>query len=222
MKTLRIPLLLAILSISPLALASPLSQSETEELVNRIEALHAAKPSLQANFREERQMAMLKNPVVNEGKVWCTLPDKIRREIGGNTPSTTVIDGKKMVIYYPNFKEEELYDLERRPVLRDSLEALTAGLDFQKVYNYYNIQATREGNVYRIVLTPKTPTLRKVVKSVVLTVDPNLAPARVDFESARGEKISTTYSNVRREAIPESMFQFNAPAGTNVTKPLGS
>ena len=82
MKTLRIPLLLAILSISPLALASPLSQSETEELVNRIEALHAAKPSLQANFREERHMTMLKNPVVNEGKVWCTLPDKIRREIG--------------------------------------------------------------------------------------------------------------------------------------------
>ena len=222
MKTLRIPLLLAILSISPLALASPLSQSETEELVNRIEALHAAKPSLQANFREERHMTMLKNPVVNEGKVWCTLPDKIRREIGGNTPSTTVIDGKKMVIYYPNFKEEELYDLERRPVLRESLEALTAGLDFQKVYNFYNIQAAREGNAYRIVLTPKTPTLRKVVKSVVLTVDPNLAPAQVDFESARGEKISTTYSNVRREAIPESMFQFDAPAGTNVTKPLGS
>jgi outer membrane lipoprotein-sorting protein len=222
MKTLRIPLLVSALSLSPLAQASPLSPSETEDLVNRIEALHAAKPSLQANFREERHMAMLKDPVVNEGKVWCTLPDKIRREIGGNTPSTTVIDGKKMVIYYPNFKEEELYDLERRPVLRDSLEALTAGLDFQQVHNFYNIQATREGGIYRIVLTPRTPALRKVVKSVVLTVDPNLAPARVDFESARGEKVSITYSNVRREAIPESMFQFSAPPGTNVTKPLGS
>jgi outer membrane lipoprotein-sorting protein len=166
-------------------------------------------------------MAMLKDPVVNEGKVWCTLPDKIRREIGGNTPSTTVIDGKKMVIYYPNFKEEELYDLERRPVLRDSLQALTAGLDFQQVYNFYNIEAAKEGNVYQIVLTPKTSALRKVVRSVVLTVDPNLAPARVDFESARGEKVSITYSNVRREAIPESMFQFTTPPGTNVTKPLG-
>jgi outer membrane lipoprotein-sorting protein len=219
MKKIIISLLLA---IPPLAQALPLNQSETEDLVKRIETLHVAKPSLQANFREERHMAMLKDPVVNEGKVWCTLPDKIRREIGGNTPSTTVIDGKKMVIYYPNFKEEELYDLERRPVLRDSLHALTAGLDFQQVYNFYNIEAAKEGSVYQIVLTPKTSALRKVVRSVVLTVDPNLAPARVDFESARGEKVSITYSNVRREAIPESMFQFTAPPGTNVTKPLGS
>ncbi|MGA8659204.1 MAG: outer membrane lipoprotein carrier protein LolA [Chthoniobacterales bacterium] len=218
MRKIIISLLLAIPS---LVHASPLNRSETEDLVKRIEALHLAKPSLQANFREERHMAMLKDPVVNEGKVWCTLPDKIRREIGGNTPSTTVIDGKKMVIYYPNFKEEELYDLERRPVLRDSLQALTAGLDFQQVYNFYNIEAAKEGNVYQIVLTPKTSALRKVVRSVVLTVDPNLAPARVDFESARGEKVSITYSNVRREAIPESMFQFTTPPGTNVTKPLG-
>ena len=63
-----------------------MTQSDIDQLVQKLQALHNTQPSLQANFREERHLAMLKDPVVNEGKVWFTLPDKIRREIGGKTP----------------------------------------------------------------------------------------------------------------------------------------
>ena len=101
-----------LVALAPLAGAATMTQSDIDELVQKLQALHNSQPSLQANFREERHLAMLKDPVVNEGKVWFTLPDKIRREIGGRTPSTTVIDGKKMSIYYPNYQQLEVYDLE--------------------------------------------------------------------------------------------------------------
>ena len=112
---------------------------------------------------------MLKDPVVNEGKVWFTLPDKIRREIGGKTPSTTVIDGKKMSIYYPNYQQVEIYDLEKRPLIKDSLRALTAGLNFREVASYYEMTGSKNGSDYQITLTPKTASVRKLVKSVDLT-----------------------------------------------------
>ncbi len=215
--------LLALLLALPLTLhAVPLTTPETQDLVKKIEALHQTKPSLQARFREERRTPVLKDPVVNEGKIWATLPDKIRREIAAPNPSTTVIDGKKMVIYYPRLHDAELYDLEKRPILKDPLKALTAGLDFQQVYNYYNVEGTREGNVYRLTLTPKTSALKRVVKSVTVTIDENLSPARVDFETAKGDQITEVYSNVRRDPIPDSMFEFTPPAGTNITKPFGS
>jgi outer membrane lipoprotein-sorting protein len=204
------------------ASAAPMSSGEIQDLVNRLQALHESSNSLEANFREERRMAMLKEPVVSQGKIWFTMPDKIRREIGGSTPSTTVINGKKMVIFYPKFKEEELYDLEKRPMLKDSLQALTAGLNFRQVSAYYNIEGSHEGNQYRVVLTPKTAAIRKIVKSVTLTIDRNLTPQHVVFESARGEKVNVTYSDVRRDPVPESVYQFNPPPGTNVTTPLGS
>jgi outer membrane lipoprotein-sorting protein len=124
---------LLIVGIATLAKASPMSQGEIDQLVQRLQALHSSEPSLQANFREERHLAMLKDVIVNEGKVWFTLPDKIRREIDGKTPSTTVIDGKKMSIYYPNYQQVEVYDLEKRPIIKDSLNALTAGLNFREI-----------------------------------------------------------------------------------------
>ena len=165
---------------------------------------------------------MLKEPIVNEGKVWFTLPDKIRREIGGRTPSTTVIDGSKMSIYYPNYQQVEVYDLEKRPMLKDSLRALTAGLNFREVSTFYQIEGSKEGNVYHISLTPKTSSVKKLVRSVDLIIDDNLNPQRVYIEDAKGQKISVTYTNVRRDAIPDSTFEFAAPPGAKVSAPLGS
>jgi outer membrane lipoprotein-sorting protein len=125
--------LLVSLCFATVLRAAPLSQDEINDLVQRLQTVYQNRTSLQANFREERHVAILKEPVINQGKIWFTPPDKIRREIGGNSPSTTVIDGKKMTIYYPNLKTAEQYDLEKRPIIRQSLEALTAGLNFQRV-----------------------------------------------------------------------------------------
>jgi outer membrane lipoprotein-sorting protein len=205
-------LIIALLFLLPwVAQSTPLSQSETQDLIRRIQANNLSRPSFQANFRQERNMATLKRPVINEGTVWAILPDKIRREIGGSNPSASVIDGMPMVIYYPNLKEEEVYDFERRPTLKDSIQALTAELDFQQVYSFYNIEASRDRNEYRITLTPKTATIGKVIKWVVLTIDEDLAPSKVDLVAARGEKVAVTYSDVRHKSVPDSMFQFNPP-----------
>lgn len=214
-------LLLFLFLLPSVCLAAPLSQSETQDLVRRIQAFNQSKPSLQANFSEERHAAALKEPLRNEGKIWATLPGKIRREVGGNMPSATVIDGKKMVVYFPNLKEEEVYDLEKQPMLKDSLQALTAGLDFQQANRFYNIVAAKEGNKYRITLTPKTATVSKVVSWVVLTVDQNLVPMQVQLETAHGERIDIVYSDVQHKSIPDATFQLNPPADTKVSQPLG-
>jgi outer membrane lipoprotein-sorting protein len=202
--------------------AAPLSQDEITDLVKRLETVYQNRTSLQANFREERHMAILKDPVINEGKIWFTPPDNIRREITGNSPSTTVIDGKKMTIYYPNLKTAEQYDLEKRPIIRQSLQALTAGLNFQRVGDYYNIEGTKEGNTYVITLTPKAASIRRLVKSLTLTMQTDLTPEKVDYQSPRGERVLIDYSNVKRDPVPESQYEFNPPVGTNVTNPFGS
>ena len=141
---------------------------------------------------------------------------------GGSRPSTTIIDGNKMSIYYPSFQQLEVYDLAKRPMLRDSIQAIAAGLNFQKVTSYYNIEGSKEGNVYRLVLTPKTSNMRRLLKSVDLTIDQNLSPTEVQVLDAKGEKVLVNYSNVHRGSVPDSTFQFSPPAGTTVTTPLGS
>src|SRR5258708_26242581 len=101
-----IPILIIVCAATVLR-AAPLSQDEINDLVQRLQTVYQNRTSLQANFREERHVAILKEPVVNQGKIWFTPPDKIRREIGGNSPSTTVIDGKKRGRSYTHAKTPE-------------------------------------------------------------------------------------------------------------------
>ncbi len=199
-----IPILIIVCAATVLR-AAPLSQDEINDLVQRLQTVYQNRTSLQANFREERHVAILKEPVVNQGKIWFTPPDKIRREIGGNSPSTA-----------------EQYDLEKRPIIRQSLEALTAGLNFQRVADYYNIEGTKENNSYVVTLSPKTASIRRLVKSLTLTMQTDLTPEKVDFQSPRGERVLIDYSNVKRDPVPDSVYEFTPPAGTNVTNPFGS
>ena len=211
-----------LLAIAPLAGAATMTPSDIDQLVQKLQALHNTQPSLQANFREERHLAMLKDPVVNEGKVWFTLPDKIRREIGGKTPSTTVTDGKKVSIYYPNYQQVEVYDLEKRPIIKDTMRALTAGLNFREVATYYAIEGSKNGSQYQLTLTPKTASVRKLVKTVNLTIDENLTPVRVVIQDNKDQVFTETYTNVRRDTLPASTFEFSPPPGTKVSTPLGN
>jgi outer membrane lipoprotein-sorting protein len=202
--------------------AVPLTQDEITDLVRRLESVYQNRTSLEANFREERHMSILKEPVISEGKIWFTPPNKIRRETTGNSPSTTVIDGRKMTIYYPNLKTAEQYNLEKRPIIRESLQALTAGLNFQRIADYYNIEGSKQDKTYTVTLTPKTPSIRRLVKSLTLTIHTDLTPLKVDFQSPRGERVLIDYSNVKRAPVPDSEYDFTPPPGTNVTNPFGS
>jgi outer membrane lipoprotein-sorting protein len=214
--------LLVSVVIASFASAAPMTSDEINDLVKKLESHYENRISLQANFREERHMSILKEALVNQGKLWYTPPDKFRREIEGAQPSTTVIDGKQMTIYYPNLKTAERYNLDKRPELKNSIQAITAGLNFQRLGDYYNIEGTKDGKVYHVTLTPKTASIRKMVKTVTITVQQDLTPEAVDLETARGEKVNITYSNVKRDTVSDSTYQFNPPAGTNITTPFGS
>jgi outer membrane lipoprotein-sorting protein len=95
-------------------------------------------------------------------------------------------------------------------------------LNFQRLTDYYNIEGTKEGKSYRVTLNPKTASIRKMVKTITITVEQDLTPEAVELETARGEKVNITYSNVKRDSVSDSTYQFNPPAGTNITTPFGS
>jgi outer membrane lipoprotein-sorting protein len=91
----------------------------------------------------------------------------------------------------------------------------------QQVNSFYNVEAAKDGGAYRITLTPKAAAVSKVVKWVSLTVDQNLLPSQVEFETARGDKMAIRYSNIHHKSIPDLMFQLTPPPGTKVTQSLG-
>jgi outer membrane lipoprotein-sorting protein len=214
-------ILISALCLTGFANAQPLPPAEREQILQRLAELRAKSPFLQADFYEEKTSRLMSKPIKSQGTVWFRAPDKFRREIKGRNPSVTVSDGRAMWIYYPNFNEVELYTLGSHGVFDDAIAALTTGLTFDRVEEFYEIRMVREGELLRVELSPKRSNLKRVVQKLTVWMDDELRGVRSELILPKGDRVITQYRNQSREPLPPSTFQFTPPAGANVTRPMG-
>jgi outer membrane lipoprotein carrier protein len=214
-------MVVAFLFFVPLASAETLSPADVKALLARIREKRAAAPQVQADFQEEKTVHMLNKPIVSSGKMWFQAPNKFRREAKGNSPSITVSDGQHLWIYYPKFQSAEHYSLGKRSPLDAGIAAITASLNLENVEATYHITATKEADGYQLQLTPRNPSMKRLLQSFSIRMNNELQVIRTEMLQPNGDRIVTTYSNESRAPIPASTFEFTPPAGTDVTTPLG-
>jgi outer membrane lipoprotein carrier protein len=212
---------LGLLFLVPLASAEPLSPADVKALLARIKEKRAAAPQVQADFQEEKTVHMLNKPIVSSGKMWFQSPNKFRREAKGNSPSVTVSDGQHLWIYYPKFNSAEHYSLGKRSPLDAGIAAITASLNLENVEGTYHITGTKESDGHHLQLTPRNPSMKRLLQSFSIRLNNELQVVRTEMLQPNGDRLITTYSNESRAPIPASTFEFTPPAGTDVTNPLG-
>jgi chaperone LolA len=200
--------------------AAELSPAETAQLLARLQEHRAKYPSLTADFIEEKTTHLLQKPLVSQGTLSFQIPNKFRRELRGSNPSIMVSNGQKVWIYYPNFKEAELYLLGQRPFFDDAIEALTAGLNFQHVAEFYRYTVTSEGDGYRLVLIPKSGGLRRILKELSVSVDATYKIDRTVAVLPKGDQVVTNYRNQKPTPLPASTFDYTPPTEAHISQPL--
>jgi outer membrane lipoprotein-sorting protein len=141
--------------------------------------------------------------------------------VKGANPSTTVCDGRELWIYYPNFKEAEHYVLGQHSFFDDSIAALTAGLNFNSIGQYYRYTAFSADNGYRLQLTPKSGGLKRIMQQSSVWITGDFLISRTETTLPKGDRVVTTYRNQRPEDLPKSTFAFKPPADAKISSPLG-
>jgi outer membrane lipoprotein carrier protein len=197
--------------------SAPLSGADLKNLLAGIRQNR----SNQADFQEQRMIRLMKKPIQSSGKVWFQPPNKFRREVKGISPSLTVSDGRQLWIYYPNFKSAERYPLGKGSPLDSTVAAINSSLNLEDIENTFRLTATRTDHGYELALSPRAASMKRVFQKLDLRIHDQLRVERTDMLLPNGDRIVTTYSNQRHGPVPDSMFEFAPPAGTEVSTPLG-
>jgi outer membrane lipoprotein-sorting protein len=209
---------LLLLCLLPASLfAQELSPEQTNDLVTKVTEKRRGIP-MQAEFREEKRMALMQKPVIEEGTLAFLPPDKFRREVKGR--SLTVCDGNTLWLYYPEFNEAEKYNLSSNRGLRETLGAMSSGFGLQEVAKNFGIKATKTDGGYQLALTPKNSALRKSVTQILVNLSSDLTVQKLEIQGAEGDRTITEFNNERRAKLSESDFQFTPPQGASVSEPL--
>lgn len=209
--------LIATLLASSHLLAADLSSNEIDALLAKI----PPNSGRTVDFREEKSLRLLKEPVISEGKLSFQPPDQFRREVQKPTPSISVSNGKTLWLYYPEFKEVEKYDLGKSNPVSRMIEAITASFDIGKLRTLFDIQGTQNANGITLHLTPKNSALRKNVQELTLALSPSLRLNRSILVTKDGSRSVTTYQNEKSTTLDLDTFEFVPPSGANVIEPLG-
>src|SRR5881296_3124595 len=208
---------LASIVLTSIARTAPLSEADLKNLLAGVRQNR----STQADFQEQRVLRLMKKPILSSGTIWFQPPNKFRREVKGNSPSVTVSDGRQLWIYYSNFKSAERYPLGKGSPLDSTVTAINSALNLENIENTFQINAAKTDKGYELVLTPRTPSMRRAFQKLDLHINDNLRVERTDMLLANGDRIVTTYSNQMRAPIPAYTFEFKPPPGTEVSTPLG-
>ena len=186
-----------------------------EDLVGEIEKAYGDVKSVRADFTQVSRSATGEHKT--KGKVSLKRPRLMKwdstKEPGG---SLFVTNGEKMWIYSPNDKQVLVYsDLSAgggAPFdLLDSLENLTEHFDVQ----LESAEGGKDRKSFVVVLTPKEDGQYKAIRLV-------LSKRKYEIESitltdAFGGETEFIFTKVQmNDEIPDSEFDFTAPAGAEV------
>lgn len=195
-----------------------LKGNQTSALLDRL-ARSRQDRIVQANFREKKVMPMMREPIIETGKIAYEQPDKLMREVEGG--SLTVSDGETLWMYYPQFQQAEKYSLSEDKGPGKFFSALTKVFQLQNLNKYFRVEALRLPNGFRLELSPRTATLRRMLQHVSIELDEDLQLRSSIIIGTEGDRIETKYSHEKLLPPGSINFSFNPPQGVQVVSPLG-
>jgi outer membrane lipoprotein-sorting protein len=197
-----------------------MSPEETKSLLTRAAATRGS-GGMAANYTEIRKVAMLKEPIREEGQLSFSPPNLFRKEAARPRRVLHLSDGETLWVVFPDDKQAEKYPLKANRSLADSFQALSSALGLKDLDKQFEISAERLPTGYQLVLMPRQRGLKTSVSSIGISMDTALTLQQISVEAPNGNRSTLTLSNEKSANFPDSHFRYVPPADMQVSAPLG-
>ncbi len=162
--------------------------------------------SFQCRFKQEKHLAVFARPVIFEGSLHVSRPDRLRWEFTKPLPSVLIFNGKKGVRCSGASKPIH-FDLAGDPVMRSVAQQLWSWLDgsYLKMKDQYQMRLDGR-DVLRLI--PLDPVMGRFVEEIVVVFDPDtLQPSRTEINEPGGDRtILFFWDYVINQPQPASIF----------------
>ncbi len=189
-----------------------------EETVSNLQKVYEETADFRADFVQETFNKSLKKTFTEEGIVYFKKPRNMRWDYTRPEVKKMIINPQKAWLYVP--REKAAYMQKAANIFQSgTLLRFLSGIgkvddDFHITYALPEA-VDKDGN-YLLRLTPREKSYS--LNTMNMTVDKNTYfITQVSFEDLMGNTTTLKFSNLTRNTgIPDKLFQFSPPAGTNI------
>src|ERR1035437_8911612 len=215
-------------SIAALCVAAMVARADERDVqFDRWFAVQTNLQSWSADFTQTRSLKVLSQPLVATGKVWVTVPNRFRWELGQPAQTIVLRQPDQLLIIYPRLKRAEKYSLSGVPPgpLKDALALMDATLPRDRATmeeSFRLLSATETNSILQMTLQPKSASARKFISEILIgfrTNDFSIAVTELKFADGSGLRNDFT-NTVLNQPIDPALFDVKLAPDFTVMEPL--
>lgn len=166
-------------------------------------------PGLEANFTDEKKIALLAAPLTSSGKVYFYPPKSLARVVEKPRRSHLVVLGAKIIVREGSQRRE--VDFSDKPALRGligSLLHILAG-NAERIESDYHADFKEDTSGWHLELKPKNTDLRKLLAGLSFSGQ-DLRLSELRIKEANGDETVSRFSevNVKRTFSPAEIKEY--------------
>lgn len=202
----------------PVAAARIADPNSLEEVIRKVQERQRNTMTLQADFRQEKELALLSKPEVSTGTFVYSKPNNVLWSYDAPKRVQMLISGGILTTYYPELNKAERMDVKR---FEDRIfKYMGASGTIEELSRYFDFTFVNKasGAAYLLDLTPKTGAMAKRVKRIRIWIDKQTyVTNKIEYIEGDGDVTRYEFTNVRiNQPVEQSRFSLNLPSTVTV------
>ncbi len=184
------------------------AQNVDGQIIDRIAAAQASIQSIQCDFVQEKSVKMLDDKMTSKGKMFCTLPDKLRWEYTTPYSYTFILNDMKVTLL--KGERTNVVDASRNKMFREIANIMMGSLVGKWLTDGKSFKATVSDapSEWIVTLTPQSKLLRSMFSRIVLHFNRQQAViVGIDMHETNGDTTCISLVNIiKNRHIDERLY----------------
>ncbi|HYI12384.1 MAG TPA: outer membrane lipoprotein carrier protein LolA [Thermoanaerobaculia bacterium] len=200
---------------APLRAAAPVTLAQ---VIKKVQEQQKNTKTLQADFRQEKELALLAKPEVSSGTFVYSRPNNVLWTYATPKRVQMAIADGTLTTYYPELNKAERIDVKRFEDRIFKYMGASGAIDELARYFDFTFTDSKSKPVYVLDLTPKNRTVAKRVKRIKIWIDKQTyLTNKIEYVEGDGDITRYEFTKIRvNENVPASRFALSLPPSVKV------
>ena len=202
------------------AIATPLSAAPVtlDAVVKKIQQQQKTTQTLQAAFRQEKELALLAQPEVSTGTFLFSKPNNVLWSYDAPKRVQMLITSGTMTTYFPDLAKAEQIDVKRFEDRIFKYMGATGAIDELAKYFDFTFTDNPKNASYVLDLLPKNKATARRVRRIKIWIDKTSYIAhKLEYVEGDGDVTRYEFTNIQiNKPVPQTRFSLSLPQNVRV------
>ena len=188
------------------------------QVIKKVQEQQKKTATLQADFRQEKELALMAKPEVSSGTFTYSRPSNVLWTYTTPKRVQMVIADGYLTTYYPELAKAERIDVKRFEDRIFKYMGATGAIDELARYFDFTFTDSKSKSTFVLDLTPKNRAVSKRVQRIKLWIDKSTyLTSKIEYVEGDGDITRYEFTNLRiNESVPPSKFALTLPSTVRV------